>query len=210
MHGSIAVRLLFGVFILLFPYLAGATGNVPDKPPAVGDKHPLYSVAKIDFEIDRNRKVGRKKAGLACLPAGGLRWRDVSQPKDSDLISAVSTALIKTGQDVAMPIDDVFRLAPIKTPYLIAGIIKDVSLNVCMPKWGVFGTGNKDWLKGAGALTVEWTIYSYAKKSAIQTITIEQPFEIAPSDNGGFAEVIRAALVANAKAFGSNTKFAVD
>lgn len=161
---------------------------------------PIYSVAPIQFTIPIGQKVGVKRAGMLCLPNGGLYW---SRPVNAGAAQIlIAGALRRTGMAVADPVDLVFGDPEPVTPFRVVARVSGGHLSLCQPSWGALGIipGNRMKVKGRGYLTVHWELWSREQRQMILSRDLSVEADL--SGEGGSDGAFDAALSASALAFG--------
>lgn len=131
--------------MLRLALLIGLLGQ--SEPPAPDD----YSVTEIDSAIPAEAVVGPLRSGLACLPAGKLRWNDIARGRERALIKTGQRVLADAGLGAAPAPDGPFQseLKPERGRYHVALTVRQFVLKLCVA-WK--GLGVKP--KGKGAVTI--------------------------------------------------------
>lgn len=90
----------------------------------------------VRFDIPSAARVGRRSAGLLCLPAGPIVWRD-ARPDAGELRTAFDRDLPGVGA-------------------ALSARVTGVRIDGCVPRYGPIGLGTRGVSKAAGAIAIEW------------------------------------------------------
>lgn len=153
-----------------------------------------FSVASIRSDLTGSDDVGSRSAGVMCVPAGSLSWRDLAfNPVDS--ASIVARSLSEAGLDIEKPDDNLPELGHAPAEYLLVLTIQQAKIKACAPQWGVaklLSGGRK--LKGSVTLTVKWDVYKTVTRTIVASFLSEQTTAFKGSDTN-FASMLKAGLV---------------
>lgn len=142
-----------------------------------GAPEPAYSLAPFRLKFAATDKIGRRRSGLICAPAGGLQWSEVD-PGRERLVEAARGALRQEGVDVFVPNDLDREDGVIRGRQRIYGTVLALRLDACSPQWGwtrVLGRG-RTW-KGSGALRVKWRVYDAVSRAQVAVLETCNTFE---------------------------------
>lgn len=138
--------LITGGIFIVFPNAA-----VPQSSPKT-----IYVVVPVTTTLKSNEKIGRKKAGLVCLPNGTLDAQDIKVGL-ADSAKGIIKALSNAGL-TAVSSDD-FAAAPSeRAAYSVRwlkAVVTGADFNVCAKKWGM---GDRQRVSGKAALAVAWSV----------------------------------------------------
>lgn len=123
----------------------------------------VYTVVRVGSDLTGEQIVGVRRAGLACLPAGKLRWAQVDAGTNTDQREAVQDAL----EDADLPVVPFGEYSgergDAETPRL-RGVVKAAAFDLCAKHW----LGDANALSGEARLDVEWRIESRAQAGVAQ------------------------------------------
>ena len=161
----------------------------------------VFSVGALRTELTADDKVGHKRAGLICAPAGVLRWREV-EPPGTRARAAVARAVRDAGVAIDAPdADDWLDYRAPGTGYRLIGDVVGMEANACVPAYGLARkVDHGQRLKGEGRMRVEWRIYRLAdRKLVARTETcaafrFDQP-KLLPSDIGQLGAIANARVL---------------
>jgi hypothetical protein len=105
-----------------------------------------YSVAALSHDFVADTPVGPKKAGLACLPNGKVRWGDLDPGANADLRARLANKLRSAGLRIDAP-NGAGRVLHVR--------ILALRVSACAKK---FGLGRPGSLSGKGTIDIEWTV----------------------------------------------------
>ena len=139
--------------------------------------------AKISYPL--NKRVGALRAGLLCMPNGGLRLGDFVED-DVKFGVMVNEVLAEAAGD---------RVAAEGSPVSID--LKNAKVKLCAKAWGVFGRGDTKSLSGDVSFGFDWTLASRRKPdSGSSTIAFTIPAKAALAPPMILKEALRRLLVA--------------
>ncbi len=152
----------------LAPLLVATATSTAAQTAPVSLHGEAFAVGALRTELTADDKVGRKKAGLICAPAGALRWRDV-EPSGSKVAAAVARAVRDAGVAMDAPdADDWLGYRAPMTGYRLIGDVLGVDASACVPAYGLARkVDHGQRLKGEGRMRVEWRIYRLADRKEI-------------------------------------------
>jgi hypothetical protein len=113
---------------------------------------PLYAVIRVGSSLADEDRIGVKRAGLACLPNGVIRWGDVATGGNMDQREAVQDAL----EDAGLPVtplglsDDNDRRPALR----LRAMVRAADFRVCARHY----LGDAKAYSGDVALDIEWRI----------------------------------------------------
>lgn len=166
---------------------------------------PLLSVAPLRSEIAGDAKVGSRRSGALCVPAGKVQWRDVS-PDARDTAAAVARVLARRAE-VFVPGPEVLDEGAPPGRYRIVPTVTAAALKACLPEWGIAKWGDKDRrIKASGTVTVQWRVFDTQSRAQVDLREVEAQFT--HNDRTESLErVVQAAVVANADALATTGFF---
>ncbi len=138
-------------------------------PAAVGPE-PV-TVAAVTAPIPGSEKIGKRKAGFACLPAGNVQWRDVAATSD-EMVAAAEEGLAKAGILIVPP--EARDEAP-KRGLRITATIKSFTADLCAKRW-VMGRSGK--FRGSGSATIAWRAVGTDAKKPLAEAELTEAFAI--------------------------------
>lgn len=156
---------------------------------------PSYYVFAVDASFGARDKIGAKRAGLLCVPAGPLRWRDVDDGGISHLSAMLGAALNRAGLHALSRDRDVFETGGPDADYRLVVTIKGIDASVCAPHWGL---GGKRAYDGRGRITLRWQVYSRATRAIVDDWEVQSAFEL---DRHNDESLIKTALDGAARDF---------
>lgn len=113
-------------------------------------------VAPVRSDLDGSVRIGGRRTGVLCGPAGSTRWRDAA-PDAARAADALAAALRAQGRD-AVTADEVqdMRLDP---RWRLVVRITSARLDACVPQGGLARlVGGRRTLKANGTVTVHWQL----------------------------------------------------
>ena len=123
--------------------LAAASPTWPDEP-----RHAIYYVERVSTVITDDEKIGVRRMGVFCLPAGALHWKDILPSRNLDQREIVEDAL----EDAGLPLSD--ELSRAGGAYRIKGAVTAADFRVCAK----LGALRDAAVVGDVALDVEWRL----------------------------------------------------
>lgn len=159
------------------------------------------SLGEVRDALRSDVKVGSKRAGLVCAPAGSLRWRDVA-PRMASTRVAIARALKDSGVAIEGPTDDWLDYRISAGGFRLIPAITALDMRACLPSYGIARKlGSNHRLKGEGVMQVEWRIYRMADRQIVARTVICAAFAF---DAPGLSleEASEQGLVANARLIG--------
>jgi hypothetical protein len=128
---------------------------VMGSPSAAADKGPIYAITRVGSALTDEDMVGARRAGLFCLPDGGIRWSDVATGGSMDQREVVQDALEDAG--LAMTPLGSFTGGVSGHPALrLRGTIRAAAFRLCAKNYLL----NARMLSGDSALEIEWRVES--------------------------------------------------
>lgn len=142
-------------------------------------------------------KIGRRKAGVFCLPAGVVRWNDLVIPNTEQLEQALTH---RFQQAEHVRIIQTYRLTqpPSRADLMMKGKIIKISVSMCVPGLDL-GIAMQPAVKGSGNLTIEWEVWSEKTKALIKRETVERPFDFKNGDPRRSPDVLANAIADSAQ-----------
>ncbi|MEA1013616.1 hypothetical protein [Sphingosinicella sp. LY1275] len=161
-------------------------------------------MGKIVSAIDTGTVVGRKSAGFACLPNGGLRWNQgVAVVDPIRLTATAADELASRHLPLSRP-DRVATLFNVRTeaqlPFAVSAEITGAQFELCQPEWGL---GRLTKVRGSGALKMRWHILSRATNRITISIVTDCDAKIGSKD-GGFSILLDRIVRECARQFSSH------
>lgn len=148
---------LFAVLLSGAAYAAG---------PDTASGSAVFSLAPLRYSIEPRQDLGKKRAGMICLPNGSVNFRDLRLPPAEMIGRDVSEMLKSAGLDVSSP--DLSGFADQSVPYGIIATIVGIDLSVCAKRWGL---GDASTVKGTAAVTIDWSVYERARRERVAFAT---------------------------------------
>jgi len=176
--------------------LASAMAQAPAVVHVVG----RYAVGAVKADFKPSRRIGSKRGGLVCLPAGRFTWSDARAGFDDARVVIASVLRDQTPDRVDAP-DDPFSDERGATRYKIVATLDDVTLNACVRNWGLAAKlAHSHALSGHGHLKVTWDVFDRITRASTAHSTIETDFDL-PNDTEDAAAALTAGLKLNAGEF---------
>ena len=181
--------------------LTTATSAAAQTAPPATVRGETLSVGALRTVLSAEDKVGHKRAGLICAPAGTLRWRDV-EPSGAKAAAAIARAVRDAGVAMDAPeADDWLGYRAPSTGYRLIGAVVGMDASACVPAYGLARkVDHGQRLKGDGRMRVEWRIYRLAdRKEVARTQTcaafrFDEP-KLLPSDIGQLGAIENARVL---------------
>lgn len=129
----------------------------------------VYAIERIGDRIAPDTEIGKKRAGLACLPNGRVRWSDIGSAGASDRRELVQDAL----EDAGLPITTLSGGTPLKRQIRLRGIVTDAAVDLCAKNM----LGRPTALSGTARLVMEWRGENGDDLPLRHISTIERKFE---------------------------------
>ena len=148
--------------------LASAAVAVPDD----------YSIADVRFDISDNAVLGPLRAGLLCLPAGKVRWKDLTRPDASTVIPDLHRKLAADSLRVEAGGDPIFAVPAPPTRYRLRVTVVNATLKLCKPGSPI----GPQIYKGTGSLTIVWETFDRQARETVLRNEFVVPLVI---ENGG-------------------------
>lgn len=173
--------------------LAVAVAAAP--PPA---QRGVYSVR---FALPGGARIGNKRSGALCLPAGSWRMGDFRQD-ESGFARAIEAALRAAGRPVRRSSDPEFGVQAPTTEWRLSAEVTALVLNSCTA-WGPTRRmiGDSGRLRGAGTITVRWRLYATAARAVVREGETTARFDLTPEVRD-LSDAIEQGLVASALQLG--------
>lgn len=166
--------------------------------PTPGAERYAMGAVKADFKA--RQRIGTKRAGLVCLPAGSFLWSDARAGLDNASAS-VATILHDAAPAVVDTADDPFSDEAGATRYKIVATIVDFQLTGCVRNWGMAARlSHKHALSGRAHLSVGWDVFDRTTRAKAEHQTIDTEFDLT-SDVDDAAEALSEGLKRNAAEF---------
>jgi hypothetical protein len=156
-----------------------SAASVPAQTP-VRDVSDRYAIGAVKSDIKPNQRIGSRRAGLVCLPAGSFKWSDARSGM-SDARDAIASVLHTQMPEVVDAADDPFSEERGATRYKIIATLEDVSLNACIRNWGLAAKlKHNHALSGRGHVAVTWEIFDRTTRSSVSRRRIATDFDLPP------------------------------
>lgn len=165
---------------------------------------PSFAIEKVVSTIEVGIDIGRKSAGLVCLPNGNLHWNEGVAVLDPMRLPATVIDELILRQMPVHPFDQTASLFNPKTEtrpaFAVSAEVTAARFSICQPGWGL---GQPSKVKGSGELEVRWFILSRATSEIVGPITTTCQAKIG-ARVGGFAALFDMILRDCARRFASN------
>jgi len=159
-----------------------------------------YAVGAVKADFNASQRIGGRRAGLVCLPAGSFKWSD-ARTGLIEARSAIATVLHDQMPDTVDAADDPFSDEHGATRYKIIATLDDVSLNACVRNWGLAAKlKHNHALSGRGHIAVTWQVFDRTTRSSVAHSTIVTDFDL-PQDTEDAAAALTVGLKINAGQF---------
>ncbi len=126
---------------------------------------PAVSQVRVIYNFTPFSAVGRKKAGLLCVPNGKMTWSDIAPPNPQMINTMMQSALRQ-------------EEAKIKRRQIwgsITALLVEVNLSACAKQWAF---GDRDTYKGGGQITVEWQAEGAQANRTDRSVKIISTFKL--------------------------------
>jgi serine protease Do len=176
--------------------IASAPVATPRVVPAGADAKPIQ-FRRVVVRLARGSKIGTISGGYLCIPHGDLTWKSGGRVliNDDEFTEVFREELSKANYPVVGDPKALFEDASEwRAELLVAGLVTDLQLNVCMPPG--------DSAKGEAGLTVEWQVFSRLDRKVVHKVTTKGTSRLSDfTPNGAnlvlhnaFAQATRALL----------------
>lgn len=191
---------------MILSALATASALLAQAAPSVDRGDEPLTVGTFRTELVGDDKVGRRRAGLICAPAGALRWREV-EAVGAKASAAAARAIRDAGVTIDAPdADDWLDHRAPSTGYRLVGDVVGLDATVCAPAYKIIRSldhGRR--LKGEGRMRIEWRIYRLADHQVVARTQTCAAFRfdragMDPSDVGQLGVIENARLLGGALA----------
>lgn len=129
--------------------------------PAASDEarsKTVFGVTSVSFDIAAGDRVGVRRSGSFCLPAGTIGWRD-AKPDMNDARETIASASRDAGVAVRAP-DNPFGQGASGVDRAIVVRVKAVHLSACVPPGGLGRLLNRSRVvRGSGQIAVAWRVF---------------------------------------------------
>lgn len=129
--------------------------------PAMAAPPPRFTASEVEYKLTAETRIGAKRSGLLCMPAGKLLWKEAA-PAAGALKAIIAAEAHAAGLDIMIPSDDDFSDA-VRTPYRITVTVERVMMNACFP-WQGIRVGKQARLAAAGSSGVVWRIFDQRRR----------------------------------------------
>lgn len=130
------------------------------------------AITKVAASIRRGTVIGKMSIGAFCIGGADVKWKSGSKINlgDENLVDVFREELERNGWPVVGSTEDLFEGYDVSgAEVLVAARLNDISSEFCAP---LAGFGNFD-TKGSMRVTVEWQVYSPARRELIGKIETE-------------------------------------
>jgi hypothetical protein len=159
-----------------------------------------YAVGAVKTDFKPSRRIGSKRAGLVCLPAGTFKWSD-ARAGMGDARATIADVLREQAPAVVDAADDPFSDERGATRYKIVATVQDFKLDACVRNWGLAARfAHRQPLSGHGHVEVMWDVFDRTTRASIAHSTIASDFDL-PRDVEDAAAALTAGLKLNAGQF---------
>ena len=168
--------------------LIAATPVAAQVPPSA------YVVLPLRSEIANTERVGPKKTGVFCGPAGSVTWAEAA-PEPLSTARDVAAALSAAGLP-ARELDQLGETVPAMSSRLAVTVMA-ARIEACVPSRGMFRlAGGRRKLKAEGFLTLRWRVAAEPGRAAwVREVTQA----LAPADpTNDLPSLVRTTIVASA------------
>ena len=128
--------------------IRAAAGLLLMAAPALAEPARIYVVERIGDRIAPDTEIGKKRAGLACLPNGRIRWSDIGSAGATDRRELVQDAR----EDAGLPIATLSGGVPLKRQVRLRGVVTEAAADLCAKSF----LGRPSALSGTARLVMEW------------------------------------------------------
>lgn len=149
------------------------------KPSTLGDAgRAVYVVAPVRSAVANDERIGARRTGQLCLPAGSTRWSDVSLDPVG-VAEAVASALTDRGLR-ALTNDDLAGepLPGGSARQRLTITVTFAHIDTCVPQHGLVRlVGGRGKLKASGSLKVRWRVVDVTSGQPPREREIEQALD---------------------------------
>ena len=138
---------------------------------------PDLALAPIRFAPHPDDRIGLRRSGLICAPAGKLTWRDVGADGEH-LAAFTSKRLRTTGLSIAVADADRFDGDAPRSRMRIVATLDRVAMTACVP-WRGLKLISSGAVRGGGRLVVTWRLFDVAQAQFVAKTVSCRDFTIA-------------------------------
>ncbi len=135
-------------------------------------------ILPLRSSLDQDQKIGKKKTGLLCVPAGSWYWKDVGfEPGAHD--QGIIETLRARGVSVQKGAE--FGVGASSSELHLRASVLSFSMDACVP-WALtrrVAGGNP--FRGSGSIQVRWELYSKSLERVVWEITQRSELKASPN-----------------------------
>jgi hypothetical protein len=159
-----------------------------------------YTLGTVKADFKAGRRLGSKRAGLVCLPAGSFKWSD-ARAGLTDATTALATVLHDHAPAIVAASDDPFNDERAATRFKLVATIEDFTLNGCVKNWGLAAkVRHNHALSGRAHLSVAWDVFDRTTRAKADHVVVDTDFDL-PPDTDDATDALLAGLKLNARQF---------
>lgn len=148
-------------------------------------------------ELSGADRIGAKRTGVLCAPAGALLWSDVA-PDRVAVAERVATALSGAGYIATLSTDAPSSSGPaIPAARRVTITVTGADIDACVPQHGWFRMmGGRKSLKARGSIALRWRVTGSGRAKALERELVEQLDEKTPAKS--LPAAVETAILASA------------
>ncbi|WP_156442739.1 hypothetical protein [Sphingomonas sp. CCH9-E2] len=131
--------------------------------------------------MSHDQKIGKKKSGLMCLPAGSWYWKDVGFDAEAEANGIIETLRL---QRISVQQGAEFGADASSSELRLRASILNFSMDGCVPWALTRGLGGGKPFRGAGSIEVRWELYSASLERVVWEFTQRTQLEASPTAKG--------------------------
>lgn len=137
----------------------------------------MFAMAPVRFALHGDDRIGARRSGLLCTPAGSLLWREVGADGQG-LAARAGARLQAAGTILAVANADRMDSGVPASRFRIVATVEHLAMNGCMP-WRGFNVGKvRGPVKGSGRIVVTWRVFDVASRELASKVASCQDFSI--------------------------------
>lgn len=181
------------VVLMLAAVALGGGQEVAGTQAALQRGGGRYDIFPVRATILREQVLGPARSGVACLPAGKVRWSDVPWQPDA-AAREVAAALVRTGVAAGAP-DPALTGVTAPGSFQVSVEIVALTASVCRPRYNMLKLSGTA-LKAQGTMSVRWQVTDAATQRVVLDRTTTAEFDFKSRDKS-LALLIDAGLAQN-------------
>lgn len=162
-------------------------------PGGQADSDYTYAVAPVRSALAADERVGARRTGRLCLPAGAIKWSD-AKPDPQASAEAIATALTERGVR-ALTTDDLIgeRVIGLRVRRLTITVVA-ARIDACVPQHGLARMiGGRSRLKATGSVKLRLRLVTPDAEPVVEEHDAEETLKA--EDGSTLGALVSAALV---------------